>query len=161
MLLSKTCSYAIRAALYIAVHQDRKFIPIRDISEELGVSFHFLTKILQILTGRNILVSFRGPNGGIALVRPANEIMLAEVVEAVDGLAIFTNCVLGLGRCNDDNPCPVHDRWARVRKDCRTFFETTSLQFLVEEINAKGLRLSEILPEKPPSSLKKLNESPR
>jgi Rrf2 family protein len=147
MLLSKTCSYAIRAALYIAVHKDRKFIPIRDISAELGVSFHFLTKILQILTGRNILLSFRGPNGGISLARPAKEIMLAEVVEAVDGLAIFHNCVLGLGLCNEENPCPVHEHWTDVRQNCRAFFETTSLQFLVEEINKKGLRLSEIFPD--------------
>jgi len=144
MLLSKTCSYAIRAALYIAVHQDRQFIPIRDISEQLGVSFHFLTKILQILTGRNILVSFRGPNGGIALARPAHEIMLAELVEAVDGLAIFNNCVLGLGLCDNANPCPVHQHWTDVRKNCREFFETTSLQFLVDEIESKGLRLSEM-----------------
>lgn len=151
-MLSKTCSYAIRAALYIAVHQDRQFIPIRDISEKLSVSFHFLTKILQILTGRNILVSFRGPNGGIALARSANDIMLAELVEAVDGLAIFNNCVLGLGLCDENNPCPVHEHWTFVRKNCRTFFETTSLQFLVDEIEKKGLRLSEILSDNPQGS---------
>ncbi|MFH1755109.1 MAG: Rrf2 family transcriptional regulator [Candidatus Latescibacterota bacterium] len=146
MLLSKTCSYAIRASLYIAIHQDRKFIPIRDISEELGVSFHFLTKILQILTGRNILVSFRGPNGGITLARPAGEIVLAEIVEAVDGLAIFNNCVLGLGLCDDSNPCPVHGHWTNVRHGCRSFFDSTTLQFLVDQIKSKGLRLSEVFP---------------
>jgi Rrf2 family protein len=153
MLLSKTCSYAIRAALYIAVHRDRQFIPIRDISEQLGVSFHFLTKILQILTGRNILVSFRGPNGGIALARPAKDIMLAELVEAVDGLGIFNNCVLGLGLCDNNNPCPVHEHWTEVRKNCHQFFRTTSLQFLVDEIESKGLRLSEMFsnnPQRPP-----------
>jgi Rrf2 family protein len=149
MLLSKTCSYAIRAALYIAVHQDRQFIPIRDISEQLGVSFHFLTKILQILTGRNILVSFRGPNGGIALARPAKDVMLAELVEAVDGLAIFNNCVLGLGLCDEENPCPVHEHWTDVRKNCQEFFKTTSLQFLVDEIETKGLRLSEMFSSNP------------
>ena len=84
MILSKTCDYAMRAAFYIADQQDRNFVPIREVSEKLEISFHFLTKILQILTQKKIMTSFKGPNGGVTLARPADSILLTEIVKAID-----------------------------------------------------------------------------
>ncbi|NIM19834.1 MAG: Rrf2 family transcriptional regulator [Candidatus Latescibacteria bacterium] len=150
-MISKTCSYAIRAALYLASQPADKFVPIREISEKLGISFHFLTKILQVLTARNILLSFRGPNGGITLARPKSAISLAEIVLAIDGPAIFEECVLGLEKCDDNNPCPVHDHWKEQREECREFFDTTTLEKLIAETEARGLRLSNILVTDNPS----------
>ncbi|MBK7091378.1 MAG: Rrf2 family transcriptional regulator [bacterium] len=76
MLFSKGCTYAIRAALLVAVketREGRKFIPIRELADELDLSFHFLTKILQVLTEAEIMESFRRPNVGIGLAREANK----------------------------------------------------------------------------------------
>ena len=76
--LSKTCTYGILAALYVASKDENKFVSIREISEELNISFHFLTKILQILTHENIMTSYRGPRGGVALVKDINKITILE-----------------------------------------------------------------------------------
>ncbi len=116
MVLSKTCDYALRAVFFISSQPDSKFVPIREISEKLNISFHFLTKILQILNQKKITISFKGPNGGIALARSAELIYLNEIVEAVDGKKIYEECLLGLDSCGDQNPCPLHNEWAGIRR---------------------------------------------
>src|SRR5690625_822907 len=65
MLLSKACVYGLRAALFLAVNETDKYTPIRPMSEKLEISFHFLTKIMQQMTAKGILESYKGPNGGI------------------------------------------------------------------------------------------------
>ena len=63
-LLTKSCVYGLRATLYVASFcGERHFVPIREISEKLGLSFHFLTKILQKLTEAGLMESYRGPSG--------------------------------------------------------------------------------------------------
>src|SRR5690625_7578709 len=86
----------MRATLHLATLKSDGYVSIRAISEELDISFHFLTKIFQKLTQAGILASFRGPNGGVALARPATRITLLDIVIAIDGPELFTECVLGL-----------------------------------------------------------------
>ena len=85
MMFSKACVYGLRAALYVATLDKQAFVPIKTISDHLDISFHFLTKILQTLTQHHIMLSYRGPNGGIALARPAEQINAIQIVEAIDG----------------------------------------------------------------------------
>ena len=144
MLLSKTCDYAIRAALYIAVNEDRQFVPIREISEQLNISFHFLTKILQILTQKDIMASFKGPKGGIALARPAGKISVKEIVLAVDGPQIFENCLLGLEKCGEENPCPLHEQWAAIRSQLNQLFEHTTLAEMAEKVKSNKFRMANV-----------------
>lgn len=143
VLLSKGCAYAIRASLLVTVKEvkdGRKFIPIRELADELDLSFHFLTKILQTLTEANILESFRGPNGGVGLARPAKDLYLLDIISAVDGMSLFSECALGLPGCGERTPCPLHESWARRREDLRRMFEKTSLAGLAKELTANHLR---------------------
>ncbi len=148
MILSNTCNYGIRAALYIAMNEDRKYVPIKEISEKLNISFHFLTKILQKLTQQNIMVSFRGPNGGVALAKPTSEISLLDIVYTIDGSQLFENCLLGLNQCDDSKPCPLHHKWAAVREKLYQAFLDTSLQEMANKIKQDNLRLTDLIPEK-------------
>ncbi len=145
MMLSKTCNYGIRAAFYIALNSERPYVPIREISEELGISFHFLTKILQILTQHDIMVSFKGPNGGVSLARPAGEIHLIEIVEAIDGPALFNECLLGLEKCGIENPCPVHVQWSEIREKIKSFFAQTTLEEMAQKVKRNKFRLSDLV----------------
>ncbi|HNY92546.1 MAG: HTH-type transcriptional regulator IscR [bacterium ADurb.Bin431] len=146
MILSKSCDHAIRATLYVAMHPDRGYVPIREIAAGLGISFHFLTKILQVLTQKNIMTSFKGPNGGIALARPAEEIALKEIVLAIDGEGLFRGCMVGLDHCDDDHPCPLHEQWSALRGDLDELFSRTSVAHLAGRARAEGLRLTDLLP---------------
>lgn len=141
MLLSKSCEYGIRAILYLASLRQEGYVSIRTISDELDISFHFLTKIFQKLTQAGLLTSFRGPNGGVVLARPTNAITLMEVIKAIDGPALFTECVLGLPGCGERKPCPLHDSWSEERNRLRMLFESTTLDMMVTDIESYDLRL--------------------
>ncbi|AXJ00056.1 transcriptional regulator, BadM/Rrf2 family [Cyclonatronum proteinivorum] len=145
MLLSKSCIYGIRAALYIAARheEDRKFVPIREVSDNLDLSFHFLTKILQQLTTADILKSYKGPNGGVAFTRSPEQIKMIDIIGAIDGYKLFTECILGLPGCGDGKPCPIHDKWGETRETLKVLFETTSLDELVKKGIRLNLRLSD------------------
>lgn len=145
MLLSKACIYAIRASLYIAAmhEQQRPFVPIREVSDKLNLSFHFLTKIFQQLTSAGLMKSYKGPNGGIAFTKKPAEIKLIEIVAAVDGLGLFHECVLGLPGCGKNKPCPLHDKWAYTREALQIMFSSTSLDELTSKGKRMNLRLSD------------------
>ena len=143
MLLSKACVYAIRAALLVASRDDpreRKFIPVREIAEDLGLSFHFLTKVLQSLTEVGIMESFRGPRGGVGLARPAGKITLYDIVAAVDGREAFESCVLGLPKCSGKAPCPMHTEWAKTRSRLVRMFERQTVASLSRNLTEFHLK---------------------
>jgi Rrf2 family protein len=127
MLLSRACEYGLLAVWYIARRPGVSYVPIREIAEENGISFHFLAKVLQTLTQKGILISYRGPNGGVALARPAAEISIAEVVDAIDGLTFREKCITGLPKCDDDSPCPLHREWSRIREEIYQMLEGRSI----------------------------------
>lgn len=144
MLLSQRCEYGLRTALYLTSRAPGAYVPIREVSAELGIPYHFLAKIAQALIKRNLLASTRGPNGGVRLARPANQITLHQVVLALDGPSIFEECILGLPGCGVEKPCPLHDQWAAARNRVRVMFEETTLESLAARIRADDLRLADL-----------------
>ena len=141
MLLSRTCEYGVRAMVYLAAESTTDYRAVRTISEDLEISFHFLTKIFQQLTRFGLLRSYRGPNGGVRLSRPASEIRLKEIVVAIEGPDLFTECVLGLPGCGEDRPCPLHDAWSIVRSELETMLEGRTLDEIGADVVKEGLRL--------------------
>jgi Rrf2 family protein len=143
-LLSKSCVYGVRAAVYVAANQgDRPYVPIHEIAEELNLSFHFLTKILQQLTESEIMRSYRGPKGGVALTRPASKISLLQIVESIDGPEVFTECVLGLAGCGELTPCPLHDRWTAHRAAIKALFAGARLAEVSRRTVESKLRIAD------------------
>lgn len=143
-MLSKSCVYGLRAAIYVALVKKDNFVSIREISSKLDISFYFLTKILQILTQKNIMISFKGPKGGIKLARPAEQISLMEVVLALDGQKLFEQCILGLPGCGILNPCPLHEEWSQAVEILKTTFNNTTLAQLAQRIKDDNLRLTKL-----------------
>lgn len=142
MLLSKSCIYGLRASLYLASYQNGDYISIREMSEKLDISFHFLTKTLQKLTEAGLLESQKGPKGGVRLTDSADKINLFEIVIAIDGRDLFTECVLGLPGCGREKPCPMHDKWAESRENIRSMLENTKLSELSDKGKEMNLRIT-------------------
>lgn len=143
MMLSKACEYALRATLHLMTMKPDGFVSIRAISDELDISFPFLTKVFQKLTQAGILHSFRGPNGGIALARPPSKVTLLDIVIAVDGMDLFRECVLGLPGCGERKPCPMHARWAAERERLKAMFQAETLADMSARLAGEDFRLVE------------------
>lgn len=139
MLLSKSCEYGLRAMLYLGSLGDeedaedaspdptREYVAIQTVSDELDIGFSFLTKVFQQLNEAGLLTSKRGPGGGVALTRPADQITVFDIVVAIDGDDLFNECVLGLPGCGNAEPCPLHEHWTDERERIETRFRETTL----------------------------------
>ncbi|QXD16121.1 Rrf2 family transcriptional regulator [Rhodocaloribacter litoris] len=149
MLLSKSAEYGLRATLYLTALEPEGYVAIREISKELDISFHFLTKILQKLTEAGLIRSFRGPKGGVALARSPDRITLYDIVVAIDGPELFTECVLGLPGCGEHRLCPLHDAWRVERGRLQALLTGTTLATLAARIREEGLRLAPGAPVPP------------
>ena len=111
-IISKSGEYGLRALVYMAAHREEgEFVSIRGVAEKLDISFHFLTKIFQILTQKGFLHSYRGPNGGIAFQIPPENIVLSDLIRALEGDDFFDKCLLGLPGCGERKPFPMHNCW--------------------------------------------------
>ncbi|HDS85378.1 MAG TPA: Rrf2 family transcriptional regulator [Phycisphaerales bacterium] len=85
MKISRSTGYALVAVGYIAQNYKDGAVLAARISKEYNIPLEYLLKILQQLVRANVLRSKRGPRGGFFLARPAEEITLLEIIEAVDG----------------------------------------------------------------------------
>lgn len=139
-MLSNTCKYALRALIYLGKFSEKnKRIGIKKISEDLELSSAFLGKILQKLVKQNLLISTKGPNGGFALAKNADEITLYDIIIKVDGEGFFVNCIIGLEPCKSHDPskplCPVHAQYEKLRGEIESFYKETTLEIISKDID--------------------------
>jgi len=115
-MISNAAQYAIRALVFLAFQKNGEFTTAREIARRLEISGTFLAKIMKRLVDAGFVDSYRGPTGGLRLSVGAENISVRDVVVAIDGTGLFTECVLGLPGCGERMPCPMHERWAETRK---------------------------------------------
>jgi Rrf2 family transcriptional regulator, iron-sulfur cluster assembly transcription factor len=137
-MISNTCKYAIRAVIYLSLYSSsKKKVGLKEISDKLDIPTPFLGKILQTLARQKILVSTKGPNGGFTLGREAIDITVMEVIELIDGTDTFDTCLIRTSKCNDDEPCALHEKVTEVRKQLKLMFVTQSIADLADEFREK------------------------
>jgi Rrf2 family protein len=133
-MFSASCHYGLQAMFYIASHStEEKNISLNEIASDKDIPQHFLSKILQLLVKHKLLISMKGPNGGFRLSRSPQQITLIEIVKAIDGLDIFNQCGIGFRECNEEDPCPIHTDYSRIRDHVQNLFETKTLEALTED----------------------------
>lgn len=138
MLYSKSAEYAIQAMIYLAEKNDPSPVRVNEIAKAYNIPQQFLSKIAQNLVKQRLLLSVRGRNGGLKLARPASEILLNQIVYAVDGPpAEHEVCVIGLDYCSDDMPCPLHHHWKPIREQIRSLLEEENLEHLAKKVSHK------------------------
>ncbi len=85
MKLSRTVSYAVRAAIQLAQAEPGVPIPCSQIANAGHMPERFLLQILRNLVTHGILSSTRGVDGGYKLEKTPESISLLDVIEAVEG----------------------------------------------------------------------------
>ncbi|PKP12684.1 MAG: transcriptional regulator [Bacteroidetes bacterium HGW-Bacteroidetes-3] len=131
-MFSKACEYGIRAAIYIAKKSllDKK-VSLKEVAKAIDSPEAYTSKILQKLAKNNIINSDKGPTGGFSMDKQElDKVKLSTIVFTIDGDDIYKGCGLGLKKCNEQMPCPVHDQFKTIREDLKIMLETTTVNSL-------------------------------
>jgi Rrf2 family transcriptional regulator, iron-sulfur cluster assembly transcription factor len=135
-MFSKACKYAINAMIYVATLPDnQERAGLKEISKGINSPEAFTGKILQELVRHDLLQSVKGPNGGFYIQGVPSKIYLSQIVEAIDGDMLFTGCALGLQKCSEEHPCPVHHKFKAIREHLTGMLMTTSLRDVADRVN--------------------------
>ncbi len=129
MKVSTRGDYASRALLCLALRDDSSPISVRDIAERTGLPQPYLEQILLALKGAGLVRSKRGVSGGYSLARPAEEILLSQIVSAVDGPIVagdFDEPHTG-GACDHQGQCVLMAVWAHAGDHMRKLLESYRL----------------------------------
>lgn len=87
-----------------------------------------VSKLLKLLAQHRLVVAHRGRLGGYGLARPAAQITVAEVIEAIEGPLTVSACVDGAADCCDiERTCPMHGRWDPVNGAIRRALQGLTL----------------------------------
>jgi|KBSMisStandDraft_5_1062788.scaffolds.fasta_scaffold309698_2 Rrf2 family transcriptional regulator, iron-sulfur cluster assembly transcription factor len=134
-MLSTSCKYALRAAVYLMAHANGIVkAGIKEIAGEIEANEHTTGKILQLLAKEGIIVSTKGPNGGFYIPANSKKIYLIDIVQVVDGVHFFFECGLGLRKCSEKKPCPIHHTYKASREKLYKEFSSVTVQQLASEI---------------------------
>lgn len=131
MRLTTKGRYAVTAMLDLALHATENPVPLADISQRQGISLSYLEQLFSRLRRQGLVGSARGPGGGYRLARPAAEIAVVDVINAIDENVNVTRCG-GRGDCQDGEPCLTHDLWCDLSDQIHDFLASIDLQQLVE-----------------------------
>jgi len=154
MLFSSSTEYAIRGLSELAGRCPDGIIMLDDLVAGTDLPRDFLAKIFQKLVRADILRSAKGRGGGFSLPRPAHDITLMQIIEAIEGPQTFDRCVVGLEKCNDQMPCPQHDLYKPIRQRLKDYMATTTLADLASSLRAKQAwqRTQQAIPKGPRSA---------
>lgn len=133
-MLSKTAEYALRAVVVLAASEREPMLAPK-IAEKTMVPQAYLSKVLQTLVRADLVISQRGLGGGFALARPASEIMVIDVIDAVDPIRRIENCPLSIDS-HDGNLCPLHRRLDEAIASIREVFSSSNILELVADDSA-------------------------
>lgn len=142
MIYSNACEYAIRGMAYLARQPSGKLYLLNEIAACENLPYHFMGKIFQTLVRASLLRSVKGPRGGFELARPPEQITLYQIKEAIDGTVDLYRCAVGLERCDDQMPCPLHETFKPLRLQIRDYLESTTLAEMAQAVQKKKKPLS-------------------
>jgi FeS assembly SUF system regulator len=92
MRLTHLADYAVVLMTAAARYPAGARLSATELSEDTGVPLPTAQKLMGQLAASGLLTSMRGASGGFALAKPASEISLADIVEAVEGPISLTMC---------------------------------------------------------------------
>jgi Rrf2 family transcriptional regulator, cysteine metabolism repressor len=140
MMFSTKAEYGVRVMVELARRNDGEPVPLAEIASGDGMPLAYLEHLVARLRKAGLVDSRRGSRGGYMLARPAAQITMAEVVEALEGSIAPIECISeaadGSIVCSResklDHACPTKLLWTKVRFSIvNTLRETTLADLLV------------------------------
>jgi FeS assembly SUF system regulator len=103
------------------------------LAEASGVPVPTVSKLLKQMTAASLITARRGAKGGYALDRPAAEVTVTEIIQALEGPIALTACVDGAEDCCEvEHSCPMRGNWNRVNRAIRAALDGVTLADMLD-----------------------------
>lgn len=130
-MLSLTCKAAIKAVVFLGSRfASGERAAIKEVAAFTNENEHTVGKLLQKLVKEEIINSAKGPNGGFYMTGKQTGQKIIQIVEAIDGKEVFNQCGLGLSKCSETRPCPLHNNYKPIRE----LFEKMCMENRIEDL---------------------------
>ncbi len=133
-MFTQTAEYALRAMACLALYDS--LVATSTLADQTKVPVNYLAKVLQQLSSAGLVDGRRGVGGGYRLSRPATEINLLDVINAVVTLKRIETCPLGL-KSHGSSLCPLHRRADKAIAAIIEIYQGSTLADLVNEPGSK------------------------
>ena len=143
MRLTTKGRFAVTAMIDLGLRQSSGPVALAAISQRQQISLSYLEQLFGKLRRNELVESTRGPGGGYTLARTPSEITVAEIISSVDEPMDATHCA-GKENClGEGTRCMTHDLWASLNTKMIEFLSSVTLQKLVDDQLASGLRVED------------------
>jgi Rrf2 family protein len=129
--ISDATALALHSMVHLATDPERQSTTT-EIAKIFDASKHHLAKVHQRLTKGGLILSFRGPSGGVGLAKAPSEITLLEIYEVMEGEMICHPCLFGKETCPRAE-CVLGALLPGLSRQIRDYFEQTTLAQLAKE----------------------------
>jgi Rrf2 family iron-sulfur cluster assembly transcriptional regulator len=136
MRLTTKGRYAVTAMLDLALHSERGPVSLAHISSRQEISLSYLEQLFSKLRQHQLVKSVRGPGGGYTLNRSAEDVYVAQIIDAVNESVDATNCN-GEGNCQQGEICLTHCLWSDLSLKIHEFLSAISLGDMVARRNVQ------------------------
>ncbi len=132
-MFSQTLEYAMRVVAHLSAQNEP--VTTRQIAAATKVPASYLSKVLQSLNHHGLIASQRGLHGGSVLARPAEQITLYDIAQAIDPIPRIATCPLGL-KSHGTRLCPLHKQLDQTMAMVEESFRKVTISGLLSEPSA-------------------------
>lgn len=135
MKISTKGRYAMRVMVDLAIHNNGRFIPLKELSERQEVTLKYLEQIIPLLNKAGYLNSSRGSNGGYRLAREPRDYTAGDILRASEGELTPVATVEALARAADarSGRAETPDFWRGLDAAINTYVDGVTLEDLAQQ----------------------------
>jgi Rrf2 family protein len=130
---STRARYSLRAMIELALHEGSGPLLLRELAAAQHISLKYLEQLTIPLRRAGLVQTERGPQGGYELARPAAEITVMEIIQAVEGPLELLDCMSRPTSCERATACAARDLWTKVNDAIGAVLSRTTLADLRDE----------------------------
>jgi Rrf2 family nitric oxide-sensitive transcriptional repressor len=125
MKITRAADYAIRLLAHLA--SGRGEGTSEALAKKLDIPFNHLAKLVQILARRGYLVTTKGKGGGLRLAVDPKKIDLTEVIEAIEGPLLISDCLFHRESCRFSPKCKFRRTLAKAKSRMNSVLSETTI----------------------------------
>ena len=124
--ISKLTDYGT-VVLVTMLGNEERLMSASELSDITNINFPTVSKILKILTKADIVDSVRGINGGYKLIQSAQQISIADIIDAFEGPIAITDCSSRISHCKHASHCATGLAWQDINVSIRDLLNKITL----------------------------------